>query len=45
MLAEIFLLRLEFMRRQDAAKRAVSNQARFVPIKLPLILRAEPARF
>jgi hypothetical protein len=44
MLAEIFLLRLEFMLRQGAVKRAVSNRARFVPIRLPVSFRAVPGR-
>ncbi len=39
MLAEIFLLRIEFMLRQGAVNRAVSNRARFVPITLPLGFR------
>lgn len=44
MLAEIFLLKLEFLVRTTAAKRAVSNGTRFVPIKLPLGMRMVPAR-
>ena len=44
MLAEIFLLRLEFMLQQQAARRAVSDRARFVPIALPAGLRSAPGR-
>ena len=44
MLAEIFLLRLEFMLRQAAMNRVVSNRTRFVPIMLPVKFRAAPAR-
>jgi hypothetical protein len=44
MLAEIFLLKLEFMLQREAAERALSNQTRYVPIKLPFRLKAVPAR-
>ena len=44
MLAEIFLLRLEFMLCTAAVNRAVSSRARFVPIKLPIAFRAAPSR-
>ncbi len=44
MLAEIFLLRLEFMLQQSATNRAVSDRARFVAIQLPVPLRAVPGR-
>lgn len=44
MLAEIFLLKLEFLLRREAANRALSNHVRFVPIKLPVRLRAVSAR-
>jgi hypothetical protein len=44
MLAEIFLLRLEFMLRQGAVNRAVSNRVRFVPLTLPVNFRAVPGR-
>ena len=44
MLAEIFMLKLEFLRLQQAAKRVVSDRARFVPIALPADLRTAPAR-
>jgi hypothetical protein len=40
MLAEIFLLKLEFMVQQGAAERVLSNQTRYVPIKLPFRFRA-----
>jgi hypothetical protein len=44
MLAEIFLLRLEFMLRQVAVEHAVSNRARFVPIRLPISFRTTRRR-
>lgn len=44
MLAEVFLLRLEFMLQKRAARRAVSNQACFVPIALPVSFTAAAAR-
>jgi len=44
MLAEIFLLKLEFLLRTDVAKRAVSHRARFVPITLPFRFGAATAR-
>jgi hypothetical protein len=44
MLAEIFMLKLEFLWLQQAAKRVVSDRARFVPIALPADLRTAPAR-
>ena len=44
MFAEIFLLKLEFMLRQAAANRGLPNRGRFVPITLPVGLRAAPTR-
>ncbi|MGA7972248.1 MAG: hypothetical protein WCA36_05530 [Pseudolabrys sp.] len=43
MLAEIFLLKLEFLVHATVAKRAASNGTRFVPITLPFGFRAAPA--
>ena len=40
MLAEIFLLKLEFLVQATVAKRAASHATRFVPIKLPFGVRA-----
>ena len=44
MLAEIFLLKLEFLLRTEAAKRALAHQARFVPITLPFGFKTARAR-
>ncbi len=43
MLAEIFLLKLEFLVRTTIAKRTASQGTRFVPIALPIAFKAAGA--
>ncbi len=40
MLAEIFLIKLEFLVRATAVKRAASQGRRFVPIAFPIAFKA-----